>query len=308
MCLCVWGECMCVQKCAGWGCTCTHTPTHMQHVQEDIRNPGFSAQFPWKKISHKTGSSLFWKGWLSCKLPGSHPCSLAMLGFHIGGGDLNSDPHACTGSHLSCRCSRCSCPHPSSVASARHFICHLGIDTTVCGWQVQKNSLVDGNNLLMPCLICRYQQNKQRQISWPSCVCLDYVRAFVIDAISFLSRTMKQLNISASLKHTFKCVRPFWMQKAFQWHFGIQLVYKGPCQIFFFLSLHKSPWVLQDLEAGFIKDFCWELPRIAILSLGTAQALNINCLLGFSPSVPCTFVLIWCISGITALTNVGCRA
>lgn len=154
-----------------------------------------------------------------------------MLGFHIGSGDLNSDPHACTGSHLSCLC---SCPHPSSVASARHFICHLGIDTTVCGWQVQKNSLVDDNNLLMTWLICRYRQKKQRQISWPSCVCLDYARAFVTDAISFLSGIMKQLNISASLKCTFKCAKPFWMQKVFQWRFAIHLVYEGPCQILFF--------------------------------------------------------------------------
>lgn len=205
-------------------------------------------------------------------------------------GNLNSDPHACTGSHLSCLC---SCPHPSSVASARHFICHLGIDTTVCGWQVQKNSLVDGSNLLMTCLICRYQQNKQRQISWPSCVCSDYVRAFVIDAISFLSRIMKQLNISASLKRTFKCVRPFWMQKALQWRFAIHLVYEGPCQIFFFFWVFiKSHGFCKIWRLVLLRDFCWELPRIAILSLGTAQALNINCLLGFSPTVPCTLILI----------------
>lgn len=145
-------------------------------------------------------------------------------------------------------------PPPQCCFIQCYFICHLGIDTTVCGWQVLKNSLVDGNNLLMTYLICRHQQNKQKQISWPSCVCLDCGRAFVIDVIRFLSRTIKQLSISPLWSSPSRVrERPFWMQKALQWHFAIHLGYEGPYQIFFFLSLHKFPWALQDLEAGFIK-------------------------------------------------------
>lgn len=77
---------------------------------------------------------------------------------------------------------------------------------------------------------------------------------------------------------------------------------------FFFLSLHKVPWVLQDLETGFIKGLLLRASQNSDIVIRHSSGFEYKLSPWLQSLCALHTYLDWRISGISALTNAGCRA